>query len=194
MNFSKLPRDRRNKLILVVLGTIGVLAGLGFGLIKGQYESLKVLADKKVAAAASLEQMRNAIKNAAMLDADLANEKQALATLEEDLAPSAGAFSWMLDTLRRFKTAYKVELPQYSPMSAPGEVNLLPAFPYKQASITVAGTAHYHDLGRFIADFENQFPHIRLLNLSLDLDSNPQEPENLAFRMEIVTLVKPNAS
>ena len=38
------------------------------------------------------------------------------------------------------------------------DVNLLPNFPYKQATLTVAGTAHFHDLGRFLADFENQIP------------------------------------
>jgi hypothetical protein len=75
-------------------------------------------------------------------------------------------------------------------------MTMLPNFPYKQASITVLGTAHYHDLGRFVADFENQFPHIRLLNLSVEVAPAPApgQVEMLSFKVEIVTLVKPNAS
>jgi Tfp pilus assembly protein PilO len=79
-----------------------------------------------------------------------------------------------------------------SDVAPAGDMTMLPNFPYKQASMTVAGKAHYHDLGRFLADFENRFPHIRILNLGLDVDGNPQEVEMLAFRMDIVTLVKPN--
>jgi hypothetical protein len=60
----------------------------------------------------------------------------------------------------------------------------------------VAGSAQFHDLGRFLADLENQFPHVRLLNLSLDVSapSPTVEPETLSFKMDIVTLAKPNQS
>ena len=43
---------------------------------------------------------------------------------------------------------------------------------------------------------ENQFPHARILNLDLDLNTGAStgEREKLSFKMEIVTLVKPNPS
>jgi hypothetical protein len=57
------------------------------------------------------------------------------------------------------------------------------------------GTAHYHELGRFISDFENEFPHVRLLNLGIELvPTSSGERELLTFKMEIVTLVKSNPS
>ena len=65
---------------------------------------------------------------------------------------------------------------------------------FVQTTLTVAGTAHYHDIGRFLADLENQFPHVRLLNLTLDVNAASAEPETLSFRMDIVTLARPNAS
>jgi len=109
---------------------------------------------------------------------------------------SGDLYFWAINTLRRFRAAYKVELPQFSPISATTDMNLIPNFPYKQATLSVAGTAHYHDLGRFVADFENQFPHIRILNLTLDVNSNPtvDEKEMLTFKMDIAALVKPNNS
>ena len=62
--------------------------------------------------------------------------------------------------------------------------------------MTIAGTGHFHDLGRFIADFENQNPHVRLLNLTLDFKgaSPLAGEEELSFKMDIVTLVKVNPS
>jgi hypothetical protein len=89
-----------------------------------------------------------------------------------------------------------VEIPQISPVSNPEAVNLIPRFPYKQATLSIGGIAHYHDLGRFIADFENSFPLMRVLNLSLDLNPTPtaSDRDKLAFKMDIVTLVKPGKS
>jgi len=59
------------------------------------------------------------------------------------------------------------------------------------------GTAYYHDFGRFVADFENAFPYMRIQNIELDpasasAASPQQEPEKLSFRLEIVALVNPN--
>jgi Tfp pilus assembly protein PilO len=195
MNFSKLPKDRRNKLILVVLITLATLGALGFGLIKYQYSALRRLAEKKVMVDLKFRQMQEAIKHADGLESDLAEARKKLAAVESDVA-SGDLYAWIINTLRRFKTPYKVELPQFSPIGTPTPVDLLPNFPYQQAALTVAGTAHFHDFGRFLADFENQFPHIRVLNLSLDLNASAtfEESEMLSFRMEIVTLVKANPS
>ena len=80
--------------------------------------------------------------------------------------------------------------------NGPADVSVLPDFPYKQATLTVAGSARFHELGRFLANFENQFPHIRLLNLSLDANvaAVSAEAASLSFKMDIVTLVKSNPS
>jgi hypothetical protein len=192
MNFSKLPKEKRNNLILVVVVTLAVLGGLGFGLIKYQYENLTRLAIRKAMATRKLQQMEDAVKNSARIESDLAEARQTLTQLESDVGPSGDLYSWVIGTVRTFKAPYKVEIPQFSQIGPITEMTMLPSFPYKQASMTVAGKAHYHDLGRFLADFENRFPHIRILNLGLDVDSTPQESEMLAFRMDIVTLVKPN--
>jgi Tfp pilus assembly protein PilO len=195
MNFTKLSKDRRNKLILVVLISLATLGALGFGLIKYQYTALRRLAEKKVMVDRKFQQMQDAIKHADGLEADLAEDRKKLAAVESDVA-TGDLYAWVINTLRRFKTPYKVELPQFSPIGIPTPVDLLPNFPYQQATLTVAGTAHFHDFGRFLADFENQFPHIRVMNLSLDLNSSAtfDESEMLSFRMEVVTLVKANQS
>jgi hypothetical protein len=193
MNFKRLTKEKKQQLILTTVITLVCLAGWGFGLIRYQYGSLKELAAGKISAERKLEQMRKTVQQADRIAMDYADSKKTLAEMESDIA-SGDLYSWMISTIRRFRAPYKVEIPAMSPMSAVVDVNLLPNFPYKQTSININGTAHFHDLGRFLADFENQFPHIRLTNLSLDLDSGAGEPEMLAFKMEVVALVKPNAS
>lgn len=195
MNLRKLPKEKRNKLIAVVLGTLVALAGLYFGLIQYQEQSLQGLAQKKAAVEKRRQQVQDAIKSATKIETDLANAKKALTDAEADVA-SGDLYAWMMNWLRRFKADYKVEIPQYSQLGSPVDVNLLPNFPYKQTTLIVSGTAHFHDLGRFLADMENQFPHVRLLNLSLDVNapSASVEPETLSFKVDIVTLAKPNAS
>jgi hypothetical protein len=192
MNFKKLPKDKRNQLILVLVGTVAVLCGLGFGLIRFQYEGLKSLAAKNVEAKKKLVEMREMVNNASKYEVAVGEARKKLAEMETDMA-SGDLYAWVINTLRTFKVPYKVEIPQYSPIGPVVDMSLLPDFPYKQATLTVAGTAHFHDFGKFLADFENEFPHIRVLNLKLD--ANPslaggQEQELVSFTMEIVALVK----
>ncbi len=202
--FKKLSKEKRQHLVLVVLVTIGAAAALGpfrleslgmGGLISYQLNSLENAKKKTVDANKELKRVQEAVKHADKTEVQLVEAKKSLAEAETDIA-SGDLYAWVVNTLRQFKAGYKVEIPQILPIGATTDVNLIPGFPYKQASVSVSGTAHYHDLGRFLADLENQFPHIRVINLSLDLNPSPttEDQETVAFKMEIVTLVKPTAS
>ena len=74
------------------------------------------------------------------------------------------------------------------------EVDLLPGVPYKQARIILSGSGYFHDIGKFLADFENTFPHMRIVNLKIDpyTGAAGAGSEKLSFRTEVVVLVKPN--
>jgi len=195
MKPRKLPKEKLQRLILVGLLTLIALAGLYFGLISPQHDKLAGLAQQKANAAKKLEQMITAGKQADQIKLELEEATKTLAEAESDVA-SGDLYAWIINALRRFKAPYKVEIPQYSTLTTPTDVNLLPGFPYKQAVLTIAGTAHFHDLGLFLADLENRFPHFRLCNLTLDV--SPPSPtassELLSFKVEIVTLVKANPS
>lgn len=192
---KKLSKEKRNHLVLVALLTGMSLAGVWFGLINYQKQSLASLAERKKAAALKLELVKKTVENAAKIEAQLCEADKRLSHLEEGMA-SGDLYSWVITSIRQFKLPYKVEIPQFSQIDGPKEMNLLPRFPYKQATITVAGTARFHDLGKFIADFENQFPYMRLVNLSMEPAPAfaASDRERLSFRMDIVTLVKPGAA
>jgi hypothetical protein len=195
MSASKITNAKRNQIIGLILATLLVLGGLGYGLIKRQYEHLQSLAKKKSENDNKLVAMETAVKNADQVAAALAEVSESLAEKEATMA-SGDIYSWSINTMKKFKSDYKVEIPQFGPISSQTEVNLLPRFPYKQATLNVGGKAHYHDLGRFITDFENQFPFMRVVNLSLDVNPGPDgsEREKLSFKMDIITLVKPGNS
>jgi cell division protein FtsB len=192
MNFSKLSKEKRKQLAGVVVITILVIGALGYFLIKGGYQNLSKLDQKKQTAQQKLDQMQGAVKRSAEIEGTFKKTQQALAERELGMA-SGDLYSWMHGTLRKFQRGYKVEIPQISPVGEPTEVNLMPQFPYQQASLAVAGAAYYHDLGKFIADFENAFPLMRIVNLNLELNPTAiaSDREKLTFRMDIVTLVKP---
>lgn len=195
MNFKKLPKEKRNHLVLVALAALTAVAGLYVCLIQHQNDNLAQLCRKKENAAKKLKLMQETVKRADQIKADLEVARTALTEAERDVA-SGDLYAWVINWLRVFKASYKVEIPQISQLSAPADVNLLPKFPYKQTTLTVVGTAHFHDLGLFLADLENQFPHVRLLNLSIDsnLTSATAAPETLSFKVDIVTLAKTNPS
>lgn len=191
MNFSKLSKEKKTQLVIVILLAVGGLNGLGFGLIRYQYNNLSRLTEQRATADQKLQQMRDTLQRGEALAASLADAKVTLSEMETDMA-SGDLYSWVVGTFRKFKTPYKVEIPQLGPLGPVTESSLLPAFPYKQATLTVAGRAHFHDFGRFLADFENTFPHMRVLNLNLEIEPAPQDPELISFRMDVAVLIKSN--
>lgn len=185
-----LPKDRQNPFIIVVLATAALLAAIYFGLINTQHCLLSKIAVNRNTAGKKLQDMDNTIKNADLIAKQLAVFRADLVHAETDMA-SGDLYSWTYSTMRQFKSAYKVELPD---IGAPkvGQVDLLPAFPYSQITFTITGKAYYQELGKFVADFENAFPHARLVNLNITPVIG--DTEMLTFNVDVIALVKPNAS
>lgn len=192
---NKLSKEKRQQLVLTGLVTLLAICGLYFGIVRAQQNSLKTLKSKTEAASQKLNLVKRSIQTADQTEQQLCDARKQL-DKDEELMASGDLYSWAITTIRTFKLNYRVEIPQFSTISGPKDVDLLPAFPYKQITLTVGGTAAFNELGKFLADFENQFPHMRLMNLSLEpAPSQPAASEpRLTFKMDIAALVKPNAS
>ena len=189
---KKLSPAKRSQLIAVVFAILGVLTMIYMLLIQPQYEKNKAMATNIVNARVDLQKTKDLIGKRQTSNAELANTLLQLTQEENDVAVG-DVYSWTYDTIRRFKAKYAVDIPNISPPSIT-EVDVLGAFPYKQVKVTLTGNAYYHDLGKFIADFENNFPHVRLVNLAIDTVAAAPGTvqEKLSFRMDVVALVKPN--
>lgn len=190
---SKISKDKRNKVILVWTATLLVGCAWGFGLVTWQLASQRKAERDLEQRRAKAADMFKAITQHEKIEQEVEATGQKLAALEDQMA-TGDAYSWVNKTVREFnKPAYKLVIPQIGqPVIA--DNTLLPKFPYRQASVTVAGTAFFHDLGRFITDFENRFPFARLINLEVNPASGTgdSEREKLNFKMEMIFLVKPN--
>ena len=187
---NKLPKEKRDRLILVGMGTLILLILIIFLLIRPLYAAVSDTNTQIRDARNRLQSMENTIKLADTVSAQLGDLTGTLTQAEGDLV-SGDPAQWIYNTIRNFKEHYKVEISVNSQLSV-GETDVLPHFPYKQLKVTVGGKAFYHDLGKFIADFENTFPHARITNLTLDLAGGAgDDAERLNFRMDIIALANP---
>ena len=188
---KNLSNEKRKQLALVILLTVGAMIGTAYGLIKPEYQRREKIAQARHAAERRLQQMRQTIEHADQIEAQLCETRKQLDKIEEGMA-SGDLYSWAIQTIRQFKLPYKVEIPQFSQIDGPREMSMLASFPYKQATITIGGAGSFYDFGKFVCDFENQFPYARLLNLTLEPNSvSASDREKLAFKVQIAALVKP---
>ena len=196
----RLSKDKRDKLILVAIGAIAVIAGLWFGIIKTRREQIVQSKSKLLKAMDKLEKAKRVVSHGAQAEQDMEAATRRLATIEDTMA-SGDLFSWALSLRDKACAGHDVTIID---VARPGkaEVGVLAQFPYEAAIFSLRGSAYYHDLGKFLADFENRFPYFRAQNLSLgtgsggavgtDSSASRLGDEKLSFKMDIVALIKPN--
>src|SRR5580765_1813446 len=194
---ARLSKEKRDRLILVSILTIAFGVGLWYGIITTRKERLIETTATIRAAIDKLEKARALVKQSAKAEAQAAAAESKLKVVEESMASGVDHYTWAIMLLEKARTKHDVKIIEVT-RPVKGEVGLLAQFPYQAAIFTARGAGHYHDFGKFLADFENSFPYFRVQNISLapGLDSvvgpdTPTGEENLAFRMEIVALIKP---
>jgi len=191
---KSLSKEKRDRLVLVCIGAVAAVVGLYYGVIASQRNSLESLVGRRGEKQSKLANAERLIGNASTIQKNLEAATAKLKTIESTMA-SGDMYSWIILTVNSFKENYRVEIPQFS-REVQAEVGMYHKFPYRAAVFNVRGTAYYHDFGKFVADFENAFPYMRIQNVELEppaaSNSNVQDDqEKLAFKMEIVALVNP---
>jgi len=194
---TKISKDKRDKIILTGFITVAVSVGIWLLVIKAQAQTVK---DVRAEASKSRDQLnrgRATLTTQARVDQEFEEASRKLKQREVAMAAPNDMYSWLIQTLNTFRQGYKVEIPQFG-RELPTEVGIFPKFPYRAALFHVKGTAYYHDFGKFLADFENAFPYIRVQNIELypageTLGGTAESREKLNFNMELLTLVKPSA-
>jgi Tfp pilus assembly protein PilO len=190
---KRLSPEKRNKLILVVVATLTLIGLVYFLLIGPQNDENRDLATKTNGALANLHTMQNALKQADTTAVKAGEITALLGNAEADMA-SGDVFAWTYDTMRQFKVGRHIEITTIGQPAPADSVDMLPNFPYKQIRFQIMGNGYFHDIGKFAADLENKFPHMRIVSLTVDTAvAADAVSEKLAFRMEIAALVKPNS-
>lgn len=187
---NRLSPAKRNQLIMVILATVAMFALVYVFLISPEQKEITQRSVDIKKGKQELVDMNLMIKNAANTAASYADISNQLVQAEMDVA-GGDIYAWTYDTIRRFKASYHLDIPGVGQPSS-GDVDLLPGLMYRQVKLSLSGTGFYHDLGKFVADFENTFPHMRLVNLGLEPAPTTTAPERIAFRFDVIALVKPN--
>lgn len=193
---KRLSKEKRNKLVLVIVGSLVVAGALWLTLIDAQNATLVEFANRNLEELKKIEQAQKVVDTRAEVEKRLEETQGRLKEIENDMV-KGDMYDWIIQTVKTFKSPYrdKIDIPNFS-REVVGETSMFPKFPYRAATYNIRGTAFYHDLGRFIADLENKFPFMRVQNLELEPASSSsatatEDKEKLAFRFELVALVRP---
>lgn len=189
---NKLPKEKRDKIILVAVVTLALSAALWLLLINTQRSALRKAQQDVQQSRDQLARGEATLKSKDEVHKEFSAVTQRLQQREKAMAAPNDMYSWLIQTLNDFRVNYRVEIPQFG-RELPAEVGMFPKFPYRAALFNVRGTANYHDFGRFLADFENSFPYIRVQNIELNPADSQSGREKLSFKMELLTLVRPIA-
>src|SRR5215469_10010051 len=106
---TKLPKEKRDKLILVCMVFGIALVGIYLLLIHPEYQSIASTKAATENKRQKLESMEKAINRAADTAAQLQDTEMELSGAEKDMAvgdPNA----WIYDTIRGFKAQYKMDM------------------------------------------------------------------------------------
>lgn len=198
-DFKQLSNEKKQHFILVLIGTVLALSVIFFVVIRPASASTAKLKGDLAAAEKKFSDAAKLVRSAEAEEEKLAAREAQLGAIESSMV-SGDQNLWIRLTYEKFRTQapYKVEIPNFPP-PALGNMDMIPEFPYKAATYRVAGTAFYHELGKFLSDFENAFPFMRVLNLELTPEEEAGtlntgvDRERLRFSFELATLIRPPA-
>jgi Tfp pilus assembly protein PilO len=194
----KLTKAQRDQLLAVAIAAVGVMAALWYFVVLAQGRELAATRASSVKMTTKLKDASAKMIQLENVGRELTNCLEKLKAREATFAPEHDPYSWMVGVmgrfslpasdLHRFKSVSNIDfkLPEIS------DKGLLGGFPYKWAKFHITGQGRYHDLGKFIADFENAFPYFRIQDLDIGLPSIRQDPEMLAFNFDIVAPLAPS--
>ena len=136
---------------------------------------------------------RTTVHQAEAIGEELTNSLEKLTLREAGFAPEHEPYSWMRGVINRFylppngalpyKTVSKVDFKQPEIT----DKGVLFGFPYKWAVFHITGKGHYHDFGKFVADFENAFPYFSIRDVDISVPAVKADPDMLSYSFDLVT-------
>jgi hypothetical protein len=167
---NKMSKDKRDKLLLICLGAIGVCALLYFMVITDDKDAITELEQKMVAIRTKKASNESLIKRQGEKEQALELARTNLAQKQIDMfRPGEKDHVRFMQMIIYGMTNQNlnlsiVDIKPPDPLSDPG---ILPQFPFHAERIHVGMEGPYVDFGRFLATFENQRPYMRIQNLGI---------------------------
>jgi len=212
----RLTKEKRDKLVVTVLFSV-----MAIFLIKG---TLMGMQDSKIAqlqknledAEKKATEAQRIVARKSQIAAELEDVQHTVNLVEGEMPTEGNAYAWITQTINNYRNErlgqyQHLEFKDFQPPVFQ-DIGILPSksttaekgIPYQGARFKISGVGYYHDLGKFLADFENDFRYIRFENFvvatysesnAADNESaNASQSELLSFRMEVVApVLTPNS-
>ncbi len=197
-DLKALSAEKKQHLAAVGMGTLLALVALYMLLIAPARQALAQLQTQTAEAEKKYTDADRLVRRGPAVQEELDRLESRLNSIEAGMVDS-DPVQWIRSTEIKFRAQapYAVDIPNF-PFRGQGDMTMIPDFPYRAASYLFGGSAYYHDLGRYLADWENQFPYMRILNLEITPDdpgplaaATSDDRERLNFTFEVSVLVKP---
>src|SRR5262245_58877387 len=98
---KNLSKEKRNRLVLVGLGTVVIIAAVWQTLITTQKHSLEVMAQQIRDKKAKVESAQRLVNSSAQIQKNLELTSEKLKAIENDMA-SGDMYSWIILTVNKF--------------------------------------------------------------------------------------------
>jgi hypothetical protein len=205
---NKLSKEKRDRIILILIGGAGLAAGIWYFILGSQSAALADYRDRIERAQDRLVKAERLTRRDLQIQTSLKELREKIAGAEGQMVPSdeVAGKKWFLDQLNAFiQNRYDVALRNLSDPMVGKQYLLLPGMTYSAAAYNVELHGYYHEFGRFLADFENSFPYLSIQNLQINpmgaqaisVDrpefgaGDSDEREKLIVRMTVVLLFRP---
>ena len=209
---NKLSTEKRNRLIIIAASALAICATLWFLVIRSQNENLRKRLESVEDVKTKIEKAQRLVRRRALIEEELAQLRQEFAQAEAEMIPveQLTGNKWLADKLRNFiKDRYDLSLLNLSNDALIGkQFLLLPKLDYSGAAYNVELSGFFHEFGKFLADFENRFPYLRIQELRMWPLATPlaatgpaadvpeelldsEAREQLRISMKVIILFKP---
>lgn len=195
---NKLSKDKRDKLILTIIGTVGIVAVLYFFVLSDMKDEHATLGTKIFSTKDRIDKAERVINRQATFNQEMAALKGALNTRQAQMPRPGEDHVWFLKIMEDRRGAYNLDINEIRNPEA-WDPGVLPNFPFKGVSFNVTLVGGYTDFGRFLADFENEFPFMRVQLMSVIPDAQPgppgsgiatQDTGKLRINFRVISLIK----
>jgi hypothetical protein len=189
---NKLSKAQKEQLIGITVGAVVLVAALWFFGVTAKQQELSKTEDNTAQTQDKLKRAESTMRRGEEIANKLQARRELLDKREAMLAPDRDAYAWIISTINPMIQSRKgVSYPFHYSQPEVSDVGIIPGFPYKWATFHVDGTGFYHDLGKFFADLENNYPYFRVQNLEMNANvSTGVEAEKLNVAFELVVPVK----
>jgi hypothetical protein len=209
---NRLSKEKRDKLVLTCIGILGALGALYTFVLGAQKAELSTIQGQTASTRAKLAKAETLNRTANMIQSNLAESRQNIEVREQDMAPPGPPFYWFLKMMDQFRREAGLDSSFIVDISQPEfiDVGLLPKFPYKAASFGLRISGGFQEIGRFIADIENEYPFFRVQNIKMSpvgigmanstspsesaAGFSPAVEEKLVVELKIIVLIKPGTT